>query len=301
MKKLGLLLLVLVASLALVGCNNSEYKVDGEFTAYEVTVSRNAPQVTMVTVTIEKGKIVGYNIDVRQGNVTQTAGDDEVMDTDDDKYTYAWNEKTKKELGDDYGMAKVEGQLEWYEQAALIEAYWLENGVDSVTVNAETNVIDNVAGVTIKDGGYIALAAASLELAKAGNFQALLCTADDLYTATMTVSEKGVVSALQLDVLQGKPVGATFAWAEKTKQELGDDYGMAKVEGQLEWYEQANAITDYVLANGWNADLQPVGANGVSLDGTTIIDSLSGVTIKTQGYFDVLADLFASPAEGEVK
>ena len=294
-----------------------EFPVDGEFLAYEVGVSQNAPMVTYVIVTIEDDEITGYYIDCRQGTRTQTAGTDTPEDTTDDTYSFAWKESTKKELGDDYGMATEPGQLEWYEQAALIEAYWLANGYDSVTVN-ESNVIDNVAGVTIKDGGYTDLAAAAVALAQAGQFQSVLCSADDLYSASMELSAAGVVSELVIDVLQGSPSGATFVWSELSKQEKGDDYGMAGVGPKyafadgawaivpeqkctLEWYEQVELITDYVLANGWNEDLAAIGGRGATIDGTTLLDDLAGVTVSSQNYYDLLSDLFGYVPEGTIE
>ena len=290
MKKIILLFFVVFASITLFGCEKSEYQVDGEFLAYAVSIHSNSPMVTSVTVTIEDGKIAGYYIDARQGVDTKLAGADGILDTADDTWTYVWNTMTKKELGDDYNMVENGGAIsEWYVQAALIEDYLLANGFDSVTVDAEL-LITNVAGVTIKDGGYLALAAEALELAKEGKFQAIYCTADDLVTASMIVSSKGVVSELVLDTLQGKPVAGTFAWATQSKQQLGDAYGMATVEGQLEWYEQANAITAYVLENGWSSEIKPVSDRGISLNGTTNL--ITGVTIKTSGYISVLSSLF---------
>ena len=300
-----LLLLVVMAAFVLTACQK-EYAVDGEFMAYEVSVSHNAPQVTMVTVTIEKGKVADFYIDVRQGSATDTSDPaDGVADV------FAWNEKTKKELGDDYGMASQDGQLEWFEQAEAIEAYWLENGIslDEVDENGDT---DAITGVSITVDAIYNVGLAALELAKAGEFQALAFSADDLYIASMTV-EKGKFSDLVLDVLQGAPSAGTFVWNTQTKQELGFDYGMAGVGGgysfvdgawvssgstaTLEWFEQAALITDYVQANGWNGDLEAIGGRGATVDGSTLLDDLAGVTIHSQTYYDVLADLFAAPAD----
>jgi hypothetical protein len=338
MKKIALLLLVVFASVSLFGCNNSEFKVDGEFTAFEVTVSRNAPQVTMVTVTVEDGEIVDYTIDVRQGARTQNA---ETL-----KYAFAWNASTKRELGFNYKMqysgytasladpltATIAGyeawltansKYEWFQQADMIEAAWLANGVDSVTANAEGD-ISGVAGVTISDGGYLALVVEAVELAKLGKFQAVKAVGSDLYIATMTVNAKGDVSDLVLDVLQAtKDADAgTFVWNTETKQQKGFNYKMhyntykatladpltATLEGyqtwltannKLEWFQQANLITEYILENGWNANLKPLTATakGVSLDGTTVLDGFASVSISSQSYFDVLAALFAKVAE----
>ncbi|PKL00980.1 MAG: hypothetical protein CVV56_04015 [Tenericutes bacterium HGW-Tenericutes-1] len=322
MKKIGLLLLVVFASVALFGCTQGEFKVDGEFMAFETSVHSNgAMQVTMVSVIIENGEIVGYNIDARQGTKTQTAGADTTEDTSDDVYSFAWNTKTKKQLGDAYNMVTYGNAIaEWYVQAGRIEAAMLANGVDSVTTNAETHVIDNVAGVTIKDGGYLALAAEAVELAKAGKFQAVVCSGTDLYIASMVVA-KGEISELELNVLQKKSVlanKAVFEWNEKTKQELGADYGMkgtgaaytfangvwtasATEKSANEWFEQANLITNYVMENGNVYNLRAIGGRGISVDGSTIVDGLAGVTIKTETYIVVLTDLFANVANGQLK
>ncbi|MGI6392078.1 MAG: hypothetical protein ACOX16_00485 [Candidatus Izemoplasmatales bacterium] len=333
MKKIGLLLLVLIASLALTGCKTSEFKVDGEFTAFEASVYSNAPMVTMVTVKIEKGEIVDFTIDCIQGKRTETDG----------TYSFAFNAESKRDLGFNYKMhyytyaatddtptmeeyqtwLTTNNRKEWFQQADLIEAAWLANGYDSVTKNTDDKSpdyerIDNVAGVTIKDGGYIELAAAAVELAKKGKFQALIATKTDIYFASMVVSPKGKVSELVIDTLQAAPSGADFAWKAKTKQELGDEYGMkgigqaytfadgvwtksATEKASLEWYEQVALISDYVLENGWDANLQAVGGRGGSLNGTTLLDDLAGVTVLSQTYFDVLEKLFACPAKGEVK
>ncbi len=290
MRKVLMLFFVAFAAFTLFGCNSSEYKVDGEFLAYEAQVHTNGKMmVTSVTVKIEKGKIVDFNIDARQATKTQNA--------ETGAYAFAWNAKTKKELGDDYGMVARGGAIaEWYVQAERIEAFWLENGVDAVTVNAE-NFIDNVTGVTIKDGGYLALAQEAVELAKAGKFQAIYCSGTDLYSAHMVVTPKGKVESLMLDVLQmnrASTTSGTFQWNLKTKQELGFDYKMhynasgvadmaayqawLTANNKLEWFQQANLITDAIVANGWTANA----AENVP----------AGVTITTTGYYAVLAKLF---------
>ncbi len=328
MKKLFTLFVALLTLVVVAGCNGNttvaptteaptteaptteeprEFAADGEFTAYLVGVHSNSPMVTTVTVTIENDEIVGFYIDARQGVDTQTAGTETPEDTSDDTWSYVWNEKTKKELGDDYGMVQFGGAIaEWYVQAEAIEAYWLENGYDSVEV--VDGYIDNVAGVTIKDGGYTTLAAEAVQLAKDGKMQAIYCSADDLYIATMTVDAEGNFSDLLIDVLQGSPDGATFAWRTETKQELGDAYGMKGVGGGytfvdgawvssgspavLEWYEQVALITDYVTENGWNEDLAALDQRGGTIDGTTLLDDLAGVTIRSGSYYTVLAKLF---------
>lgn len=314
MKRFSLLLLLVVATFGLASCKKDEPKefaVDGQFTAYAAeTNSGKSPQVTFVTVTIKDGKISGYNIDVRQGSKTEVPA----TETKPVSYTFAWNAKTKKELGDAYGMATKEGQLEWYEQAAKIEAYLLKNGVDSLD-NIATGTyfdpsVDGMAGVTMKNA-YTAIAKEAVALAKQGKFQAIYCSGTDLYSASMKVDSKGKVSELVIDTLQMAKTSTstgTFAWNAKTKQELKEEYAMKNVgpgykfeggawvvdgKSQTEWYEQANLITKYVMEKGWSSAIKSVGERGLSIDGTTIVDGYAAVTIKTNSYYTVLADLFA--------
>ncbi len=321
MKKFITSVFAVFTLLVLVACNGAkkEFAVDGEFTAFEVTEHTSqgvkVPQITAVTVTVKNGKITKYYIDVRQGSV--------VRDAEEQITAVAWNTKTKKELGADYGMAgvgpkyKFEGgewsvvpdakcEKEWHEQAALIEAKWLADGVESVTTTDSR--IDNVAGVTLKDGGYTKLAKEAVANAKAGKFVVYkiglsYSGAAEVYSATLTV-EKGKAKALVIDTRQSKVNATTgLAWNAKTKQELGAEYAMkgvgpkyefqdgawVVVEGncELEWNEQAELIQNYVLKN-YNKNLKAVAERGGSLDGTTLIDDFAGVTVKTETYFELI-------------
>jgi major membrane immunogen (membrane-anchored lipoprotein) len=298
MKKVMLLFVLALAPLMFFGCGSSEYAVDGEFTAYQTGEHAEAPMVTMVTVTIEEGEIVSYYIDARQGEWVEG--------------TPVWNEQTKKELEEDYGMDDYsDAERDWYLQAEDIEAYWLENGVDSLELETdEDGYIQNVSGVTIKDGGYSELAQEAVELAKAGKTNAVICgqghSGPDLSSVELTLDEDGNVTDIVFDVLQSSydETEETFAWNDQTKQELGDDYGMKGVgngydfvdgawvesdeKAELEWYEQAELISDYVLENGYDEDLQAVGGRGGSLDGETLVDGLAGVTIHSGTFYDLL-------------
>ena len=295
MKKIFALLFAAVAVLSLAACSEKEFKVDGEFTAFEPGVNGNAQMVTTVTVKIEKGKIVSYYIDALQGKRTEVAGDPVT-------YTFTWNEKTKKELGADYAMKDVgpgyklvdgawvvegKSQKEWFEQAALIEAKWLADGVDSVTTLEGR--IDNVAGVTVKDGSYIKLAKEAVELAKAGKFQTIFTSGTDLYFASMNVDSKGKVTNLVIDTLQSSTSTGVLVWNEKSKQELGADYGMKDIgpgyklvdgawvvdgKSQKEWFEQAALIEAKWLADGVDSV--------TTLEGR--IDNVAGVTVKDGSY-----------------
>jgi major membrane immunogen (membrane-anchored lipoprotein) len=288
MKRFFTMILVLVAALAFAGCQEKEFKTDGEFTAFEVSVHRGAPMVTSVTVTVKNGKITKYFIDARQGTVTKDA---------ENKITaVAWNEKTKKELGNAYGMkgvgpefkfedgvwTQVEGgtsKKEWFEQANAIEAQFLAGGVDSVVVTDER--ISNVAGVTVKDGGYTKLAKEAVANAKAGKVITFEHSLHYNGTANLTwvelVVEKGKAKSLFIDCLQSTLAadGSGLVWNTKSKKELGNDYGMKQASDiGKEWFEQANALEAEILAKGPDA-IKVV-------DG--VITDVAGVSIKDGGY-----------------
>ncbi len=302
MKKMLVLLLGVVAVFSLAACSSSEYAVDGDFTAFAYSTHDGGPAIDMVTVTVKDGKISSYNVDARQGKVNQTAGADTADDASDDAFVAVWNEKTKKELKFDYGMvAYSKATKEWFEQAEMLEAYWLENGIDPVTFDKEGHT-DEVAGVTITVNNYFDLAAEAVANAKAGKFQEVLCVdgehAPEYYVASMTVSAKGEVSALSVDVRQSKMNGNAMVWNEQTKLELGDKYGMvANSAATLEWDAQSKVITDYVLANGWNDGLSAnaEGRAGV-LDGAAV-DALSSATIHTGDFYIVLGQLFGAAGD----
>ncbi|MGE4571670.1 MAG: hypothetical protein AB7E09_02885 [Candidatus Izemoplasmatales bacterium] len=262
----------------------SEFQVDGDFTAFDIHEHSNgSPMITSVTVTIENGEVAGFYIDALQSNGT----------------TFEWNPKTKKELGDAYGMVDRGGAIaEWYEQAALIEAYWLANGFDSVTVD-ESNVIDNVAGVTIKDGNYTTLAAEAIQLAKDGKFQAYHPSMShgkpQVTWVEMTMNTNGTIESMMLDVLQSTITEGAFAWNEKSKQELGDEYGMVERGGaEYEWYEQANFITDFVIENGFDA------LETIEVEGSLELDNVANVSITVDDYMVVLRDVNIKAGEREM-
>ncbi len=308
MKKIIVAFFAVFAILGLSACGKKEYKFDGDFLAYEVSIYNDDPQITYVTVTVKNGKVVAYNLDERQTTAVKEAG---VV------VGYTWNEQTKKELKEDYGMNAIpsssgEGpSLEWYLQAELIEAKWLEDGPDSLTVN-ENGKIDNLAGATMADTNYTKLAKEAVANAKAGKHNAFVL--DDagneitLYSIEGELKNKNAFKKITIDTLQSKVTAGVFAWNAKTKQELGAEYGMKdigpgyafengawKVEGKctLEWNEQVDLITNYVVKNGYANKLVSIGERGASLDGTTLVDELAGVTVKSDFYFELLDLLFA--------
>ena len=344
-KKFFLLIVLSFSVLFLVACDDPEevertYKADGVYTAFEAELTKgNGPQYTWVSVTIENDQIVSYFIDCLQSRVTKRV-DDEPTGL---PQTFAFNEKSKKELGYYYGMHNTNNaalsytrqdlttqagydaylaflaandKKEWFEQAAIIEAHFLANGPE-LQVNEE-KYIQNLAGVTVADGNYSKLAKQAVENAKAGVTYVLVSpsTGSDIIWVKAEVDSDGKFTSLELNTLQGRVTEGKFAWDAQTKQQKGYLYGMHNVnkaaigytkqtltttEGMnaykamldaqnlLEWFEQANLITDYVLANGLSN--VKVGENR-KLENP--VQALTGVTIYVDSYHKVLTTLYTN-------
>lgn|SRR5690554_2123909 len=276
MKKIFSVIALAIMSVILVSCGEKEFAVDGEFTAFELSLNYGVPMYTTVKVEIEDGELKSYYIDARQGKVVEGK--------------FIWNEKTKKELKEEYGMKPIsEIDKEWYEQAEALEAFMLENGPDAVTVDGE-GYIDNVTGVSVKDGGYTKLAKEALENAKANKVIAFEFgytnqNGPQFTWVEVTTNDKGKVVEIFLDVVQSTSVKdeegvvTGFTWNEKSKKELKEEYGM-KIASAIdkEWYEQAAAIEAFILENGPDA---------VSVDENGYIDNITGVSMKDGSYTKV--------------
>lgn len=283
MKKILSFLFLLVVAFSLVACRDKggddnggstpavrTYVADGKYTAYSVGYNYGAPQLNWVTVTIKNDKIESFYIDQLQSGAE------------------GWNEKTKKELKYDYGMKDAaidkdgDGQtLEWFEQAALLEAKFLE---DLAGVTVVEGYFTGISGVSIADNDYVMLANKAVANAKAGIVNQFVANmyngAINLVSVSAKVNAEGKIVEAKLDELQT----SNNEWKAQTKQELGTNYGMsgAAIDKNgdgitLEWFEQANAITTAWLA------------------GTNIADitTISGVSITDNDYNTVLAKLLA--------
>ena len=72
-------------------------------------------------------------------------------------------------------------------------------------------------------------------------------------------------------------------------------HGLLDGKCDTEWNDQVAVISNYILDNGY-VELKSIAGRGVSLDGTSLVDGTSSVTIKTRLYFTLLKDLFAKVA-----
>lgn len=232
---------------------------------------------TIAAVTVDKdGKIVKCEIDAAQTKINFSA---------EGKITTALDtiDKTKQELGDAYGMRKASGiKKEWNEQADAFAAYVVGKTIDQVKGIAVAEGVPTASDLTASVTVHISDFTAAIEKA-VNNAQDLGAKSEDklglgvvttinkstdataekeglaqaysMFTAT-TFSSDGKITSSVLDASQSNvnfstegKVTTNLAAAElKTKNELGDAYGMRKASSiKKEWNEQAAAFAKYVV------------------------------------------------------
>jgi hypothetical protein len=231
---------------------------------------------TVVAVMVDSGgKIVKCVIDAAQTRINFSA---------DGKITTPLDTvlKTKQELGMDYGMAKASGiKKEWNEQANAFAKY-VEGKtlaeVKGIALNEEgaPSGSDLASSVTMHVTEYIAAIEKAVNNAKdlganAGDKLGLGivttinkstdATADkdglaQTYStyAAATFGSDGKITSCIIDASQSNvnfnasgKITTDLNSVQKTKNELGDEYGMRKASGiKKEWNEQAAAFADYV-------------------------------------------------------
>jgi hypothetical protein len=294
MKKLTLLL---VALLALTGCGSkaneekpaetSKLKVG---TGIVSTINVADPgekdgkfegNVTYATVVLDGDKIKFVTIDTAQNAIAVKA----------DGTTSFEERKTKKELGNDYGMSKA-GKVEWFEQIAKLEEWMIGKTVAEIAkADADT---DLTSSVSIKTPGYIEAvtkaAASAVEVSGLVKVGVASSTTGSEKEGKLEIST--VVTAVALDkdgkslstvidqaqlkgTLEGTVVGKTEEL--RTKGEQKEDYGMSGA-GKVEWYKQVETLTNW--SNGKTID-EISGAKDAS-------DVTSSVSITIDGFLSTI-------------
>lgn len=264
--------------------------------------------VAAVVVVDADGKIVNCMIDTAQTKMAFTA---------EGKVIMADDFKTKKELGDEYGMRKASAiGKEWFEQAEAVEQYVIGKTADevegiAVDETTKTTEPDLLAGATIKIGSYVqAITEAARESQVIGTQEGDKlglgivtnmskskdaedgkegqCQAYSTYVATTTDAD-GKITAAVIDASQGTvkfdttgKITSDLTEAVQTKRQLGDAYGMKKASAiGKEWYDQAAAMESFMI--GKTAD--EVAGIAVDDEGkTTDADLVSSVTISVDAF-----------------
>lgn len=270
---------------------------------------------TVVAVLVDaSGKIVDCKIDSAQTKINFNAEGKLVTDL-------ATEFKSKQELGAEYGM-KGNSKIgkEWNEQANSLAEYVIGKTVDevkSIAVSETTAPTDAdlAATVTMSIGGYIqgiekAVANAKDLGAKEGDKLGLavntniskstdaaadkegLAQAYSNYAA-VSVNKDGKITSCAIDASQSNVnfsttgvVTSDLAAELKTKQELGEAYGM-KGQSKIgkEWNEQADAFAKHVTGK----TASEVTGIKLSDEGTPADSDLaSSVTIHVGDYMSVV-------------
>ena len=183
-----------------------------------------------------EGKIAFLKLDVSQ--IGQ--GSDEV--------------RTKEQKQGDYNMVKASGiGKEWFEQAAFLENYVVENGLTKADVLKLTNEegTDLAAGCTIGIDEFLE----AIEKA-CDNAVECECEAVGMAISASTSEKQTNTNISVVGTKDGKVVKAIIDVAQiefggedmRTKVEKQGDYNMLKASGiGKEWFEQAAALEEFVV------------------------------------------------------
>jgi hypothetical protein len=230
---------------------------------------------TIVAVTVDKdGKILKCIIDGVQSKINFDAKGQLVTPVD----TLF---QTKNELGDAYGMKAASGiGKEWFEQAGAFAKYVEGKTVEDIKgidVDEERHPTgaDLKASVTVSIGGFVdgiekavanakemgAKAEDELSLGVATNMAKSTSAGEkeglaQVYSTYVAVTKDsgGKITSCIIDASQGNvnfttegKITTDLTVAPKTKNEMGEEYGMKKASGiGKEWNEQAEAFAKFV-------------------------------------------------------
>jgi hypothetical protein len=270
---------------------------------------------TAVAVTVDKeGKIIKCVIDAVQAKINF---DDKGRLKTPAETTF----KTKRELGEEYGMKKASGiGKEWFEQAEAFAAY-----VEGMTADEVKNIkvdeqnyptqADLKSSVTISVGGFIEGIEKAVSTAQEGGAsesdKLSLGIVTDMKKSVGAESEKaglaqvyftfaavtrdagGKVTACILDAVQANvnfdakgKITTDLSEKPQTKNELGESYGMKETSGiKKEWNEQASEFAKYIT------DKTAGEITGIAVDDKgypVSSDIKSSVTISIGGFLAAL-------------
>lgn len=284
-----------------------------------VSESANAVQakfdVTLVAVTVDdKGVIEQCIIDGIGTNVTFDATGTITADMNAPLLS-------KNELGDNYGMVQYGGaKYEWYQQAAALADYaegktvdQLRNGAIDETGKAPAGS-DLAATATIYLGGYVSAIEAAVNNAKhlgavAGDTLKLAAIPSIASSASATAEKNGtaqldvdvtaltvknsVITSCYIDSVQAKvtfdttgTITSDISAPIKTKNELGESYGMVSWGGaKYEWNQQSANFAAYVTGK----TVTEVVGIAVSEGKPSDADLSASVTIAIGGFQALIA------------
>ncbi len=292
MRKLFSLLLVLVMMSSLfIGCAKDEPAVE-ETTAAETTAAESTEATTTADGTLADGIYFASDdaFDAESGwksvvTIEVAGGKITTVDWNGANIAAGKDKKTTSTDGE-YGMVEFgKASSEWHEQAALAEAYLVENQtLANLTTDAEGKT-DAVAGVTIAVSDFTTLVEKALAAGPVGTGKFV----DGTFYAEEAAfnAENGWKENASFTVINGFVVAAnwngTSEATTKDKKTFSADgeYKMVEIGKAIaEWHEQA------ALVEGFLVDSQDFDAITLTdADGHT--DAVSGVSMKVLSFVDL--------------
>lgn len=239
---------------------------DGIYFATDDAFDPESGWKSVITLEVKDGKIamVDWN------GASVTAGKDKKTTSKDGEYNMVA-----------YGKA----QSEWHEQAALTEAFLVENqNFDGLNLTDADGHTDSIAGVSIKVNDFKALVEKALAAGPVGSGKYV----DGAYFAEEAAfGDSGWKENVSFTVINGFIVSANWNGVsnasdkDKKTASIDGDYGMVAIgKASSEWHEQAQ------LVEGFIADAQEIDAITLTdADGHT--DAISGVTIKVTSFVEL--------------
>jgi hypothetical protein len=275
----------------------------------------------IVAVTVnENGKITNCAIDSAQTRINFSK-DGKILTPLDEVFV------GKQEMGEDYGMVVASSiGKEWNEQAAALSDYVIGKTIEEVkgiALNEEGVPTESelTSSVTMHISDYITTIEKAVN--KAENLGAaasdklgigLITTIDMSKDATaeadgtaqaysniaaVTFNNEGEITSCIIDAVQSNvkfnqegKITSDLSITPKTKNELGDDYGMkAASEIGKEWYEQADAFANYIIGK----TIDEVKGIALNEEGVpTETELVSSVSIHVGPFIEIVEKAFNS-------
>lgn len=292
MRKLLALLLVLVMMSSLfIGCAKDEPAVE-ETTATETTAAAETTEATtQAGGTLADGIYftTGSGFDPESGwkevvTIEVKDGKIAMVDWNGASVSGGKDKKTTSKDGEYNMVAYGKAQSEWHEQAALAEAFVVENqSADAFNLTDADGHTDSVAGVSIKVGEFAELVKQALAAGPVGTGKYVDGT---FYAEQAAFGDNTWKENISLTVINGFIVSANWNGVsnatdkDKKTASIDGDYGMvAKGKASAEWHEQA------ALVEGFLTDAQDLEAITLTADGKT--DAVAGVSITVSSFVDL--------------
>lgn len=238
---------------------------DGIYFATEEGFDENSGWKGVVTLEVKDGSIVS----VDWNGASINAGKDKKTTSKDGEYNM---------------VAFGKAQSEWHEQAALAEAYLIENqGFEGINYTDSEGHTDSIAGVSIHVNDFEALVNAALAAGPVGTGKYV----DGAFFAEdAAFGDSGWKDNASFTVINGFIVAANWNGTskdtdkDKKSTSIDGEYKMVEFgKAQAEWHEQAALVEGYVT------DVQDLEALTVNAEGKT--DAVAGVSISVGGFVEL--------------